>query len=230
MQRWALTIQAISLILPVSAFAGIPVDEPFICPVGGEEFTITGTSSCSSSGRTMSYRPQSSCDFVTRLPVCPSNGLPVYQKFSDEQIARLEDFIETPEYQELMHLPPWQRAYGVAEYLDQAGSPTGFSLALNAMWYESDSFFDHAENLARFQTEADQELERLDAEKRPYLQAIVGYTLSKFGQIDEAKTYLDRADATPDISEYLQKYIVAIRTCQTDMSAEGCGPDDRFEP
>lgn len=87
-----------SLIFPMvfsagTAFAGMPVETPFTCPVGGEEFVITDTMSCSEMGRTMLLRPVTSCDFVTRLPVCPGNGFPAYRDATEEELARLDTLV-----------------------------------------------------------------------------------------------------------------------------------------
>ncbi|MEM9342480.1 MAG: hypothetical protein AAGA87_05500, partial [Pseudomonadota bacterium] len=57
-----------AIFLSSAAGAGTPFEDTMTCPVGGEEFTIVSTASCSTMGRTMSFRPVTSCDFVTRLP------------------------------------------------------------------------------------------------------------------------------------------------------------------
>ena len=60
--------------------------------------------SCSSMGATMSLRPITSCDFVTRLPVCPSNGLPLFKDFPADEVARPERYVQTPDYAALRDL------------------------------------------------------------------------------------------------------------------------------
>lgn len=215
---------------PHLSWAGTPVTDTMVCPVGGESFENTGTLSCSTQGRTMSFRPVTSCDFVTRLPVCPSNGLPVYQNFSDEQVADLDSFLETPEFERLKLLPPWQRAYGVSEHLGETGTAISFNLLLNAMWYETDSFLANDGALDSLLTETDSELERSPEESKPFLDAIIGYTLLVSGRVDEAEMRLDRASQASIESEYLLQYIATIRECQSDMQRDGCRPDDMFNP
>lgn len=228
MTGWTIFIRVLILGLPAMAFAGDPARETITCPVGGEEFTITTGSMCSAQGRTMSLRHNSSCDFVTRLPVCPENGLPVYQQFSDEQILMLQEFMRSPEYQALLSLPPWQRAYGIARHLDQAGTDTGFAIVINAMWYETGPFFENADFPVHFRDEADRELQRMRAGQQPYLQALLAYVLSNAGRVEAANTYLDRVEAVPDLPDDLRRYIAAVRSCQADMSKPGCRPDDPF--
>ncbi len=215
---------------PSLSWSGTPTDETFVCPVGGEQFTITGTLSCSTQGRTMSFRPLTSCDFVTRLPICPTNGLPVYQDFSNEQVSDLEVFLETPDFTQLKQLPPWQRAYGVAEHLGQSGTATSFGLLLSSMWYEFEGFIKNDDILDQFLAEADGELERAAEADKPFLEAIVGYVLMASDRIEEAEVRLTRASEAPDTPDFLLQYISAVRACQPNMEMEGCRPHDRFDP
>jgi len=212
------------------AWAGIPTDRTVICPVGGEEFTVTSTLSCSVQGRTMSFRPQTSCDFVTRLPVCPGNGLPIYQEFSEGQISELESFLVTQEYASLLTLPPWQRAYGISQHLGEAGTGTAFNLLLNAMWYETDEFLASDVALDQFLTESEDEFQRVPDESKPFLDAIIAYTLSMAGRMEEADVRLDRASEAAGAEEYLQSYISAIKSCQNNMDQQGCRPFEPFNP
>lgn len=198
--------------------------------MGGEQFTITGTLSCSTQGRTMSFRPLTSCDFFTRLPICPTSGLPVYQEFSDEQVSDLEVFLETPDFAQLRQLPPWQRAYGVAEHLGQSGTATAFGLLLSSMWYEFENFISNEDILEQFLVEVDAELERAPNPDKPFLEAIVGYVLMASGRAEEAEIRLNRASEAIDAPDFLLQYISAIRACQPNLEVEGCRPHDRFDP
>jgi len=215
---------------PISSWAGTPVDETVVCPVGGERFTITGTLSCSTQGRTMSFKPLTSCDFVTRLPVCPSNGLPMYQEFSEEQLSNVEEFLETSDFAQLKLLPPRQRAYGVSKHLGQSGTAASFGLLIRSMWYETEAFIGNEVVLDPFLVESEGELERASIEDKPFLEAIVGYALMASGRADEAKIWLDRASETEAAPEYLFQYISAIRACRYNMQSDGCRPHDRFDP
>ncbi|MEO9650934.1 MAG: hypothetical protein ABJ360_23925 [Roseobacter sp.] len=215
---------------PISSWAGTPTDETVVCPVGGEKFTITGTASCSTMGRTMSFKPLTSCDFVTRLPVCPSNGLPVYQEFSEEQLSNLDGFLKTSDFAQLKLLPPWQRAYGVSQHLGQSGTATSFGLLISSLWYETEAFLGNEVILDQFLVESEGELERASVEDKPFLEAIIGYTLMASGRADEAEIWLGRASETESAPEYLFQYISAIRACRSNMQSDRCRPHDRFDP
>ena len=218
------------LVLGNSAWAGIPIDETVVCPVGGEKFTVTRTASCTTFGRTMSFRPYTSCEFITRLPVCPSNGLPMYQEFTADQVTELTTFVEAPSYATLKDLSPWQRAYGLSVHLGQSGTETAFWLLMNAMWYEADVFFESDVALNQLLQEAEFELERTPEENRPFLNAILAYALTHAGRIDEANEKLESARKAPDTPDYLQKYISAVEVCQSDAEAEVCQPNAGFKP
>jgi hypothetical protein len=198
------------------------------CPVGGEEFTTTGTASCTTMGRTMSFRPLTSCDFITRLPVCPSNGLPVFDEFTEDQVAELATFLKTTEYEKIKMLPPWQRAYALAVHLGQSGTETAFWLMQNSMWYETESFFESQEALDQLLHEAEFELKRAPEEARPFMNSVFAYALAYAGRLEESNERLKLAEQAADAPEHLQKYISAVRACQADMTAQECQPDTRF--
>jgi hypothetical protein len=212
------------------ALAGIPVDETVVCPVGGEEFTVTATLSCSTFGRTMSFRQETSCDFVTRLPLCPSNGLPVYQEYSDAQIAELTSLMETPRYTALRLLPPWQRAYGISVHLGQSETETSFRLLLSALWFETEPFFESLVALDQLIYEAEFELERAPEEARPFLNAILAYALAYAGRVEESDQRLMLARQAANNPDHLRQYIAAIEACQSNMEAAECRPDAPLDP
>ena len=211
------------------SWAGKPVDETKVCPVGGEKFTVTSTISCSTLGRTMSMRPFTSCEFVTWLPVCPANGLPLYQEFTEEQVSKLEIFLETEEYQKLKTLPPWQRAYGVSQHLGQSGTSIAFHLLYSAMWYEGEKFLKSEMAVDQFLIEAESEVGRVSERDRPFLQTIIAYVLISSERSNEADNWLEKATQSAEVSDYLKQYISAVRACQNDIGREGCRPLDSFD-
>ncbi|ASP36065.1 hypothetical protein CHH27_24750 [Labrenzia sp. VG12] len=225
-------------IFATPVFAGIPVEREMTCPVGGEVFKVVETLSCTSFGRTMSFRGVSSCEFVTRLPVCPGNGLPLYVDFSEDELEKLEVFMKTDAYQAIQAVPPWQRAYRVAAELDHTGSNRGFFLLLQALWYESDTFLKDAAGLDALETEAEGEVARAGARQKAYAAAIVSYALFAADRPEKAQVWFERAvelvDALGEDHEadrtYLKAYLARVSTCRSDMSVESCRPNAGFEP
>ncbi len=217
------------VLLGTAAHAGIPTQQEMRCPVGGETFSIVGTASCSTMGRSMSFRPRSSCEFVTALPVCPSNGLPVYRGFTAEEITELELFMQTDTYEALRNQSDWQRAYGVATHLGEAGSATTFGIMLNAFWRDPMGVAGSEFMMAQLEAELGQELERATDEDRPFLHAIFAYALAVADRPAASAEQLVKAEAG-DVPDVLRAYIDAIRACQPKMDTRECGPDAPFDP
>lgn len=214
-----------------ASWAGEPIESFAVCPVGGETFSIAGTTSCTTfPPRTMSFRQESSCDWITKLPVCPTNGLPIYKDFTPKQIMELTSFIETAEYSAVRELPPWQRAYAISKHLGESGSPIAFDLLLNALWYETMSFLESKAGIDQLLFEAEAELARAPAADRPFLNAILAYWLALAGRLEESDKQLDLAKKASDIPDHLMKYITAIEFCQADMTSEKCGPNTPIIP
>ncbi len=218
-----------SILFSSAVWAGMPVEATMKCPVGGEEFTITKTPSCTTMGRTMSFRPRTTCDFITRLPVCPSNGLPVYQEFSEEQVIDLTRFMESEAYASLKQLPPWYRAYRIAEHLGETKTRATFGLLLEAFWYQPEEFLDSETAMDHLLAEAGFELERLQEPSRPFLHAFLGYAMASAERFAESSDHLAQAKATPGIPEELRAYIARVESCHEDMSAPECQPSAPFK-
>lgn len=85
----------------VAAEAGFPVSERMTCPIGGGRFTFTTTASYSTWGARPDGKPFGSWEFPLALPVCPDNGLVVYDEFDEEALRRLRPLVASPEYRAL---------------------------------------------------------------------------------------------------------------------------------
>ncbi|QHQ36423.1 hypothetical protein [Algicella marina] len=221
---------AIVLLAAGPAMAGQPVETKLTCPVGGEAFTVTGTLSCSNLGRTMSFRPVTTCDFRTRLPVCPGNGLPMYSPFSDAQVTDLTAWLESEEFAAAKALPKWQRAYVVAEHLGQAGTNIGFGLMLQALWFEEAEFLASDSAMDTLLEEAKGEVERVPEMDGAFVHAIMAYGLARAGRMEDAEEQAAAAEVAGDGNADLEAYLVALRACFADMSAEACQPDAAYQP
>jgi hypothetical protein len=218
----------LGLVLAGAAAAGTPVDVQMTCPVGGETFTVTETASCSTYGRSMALRQMSSCDFVTRLPVCPGNGLPLYRTFEGDDIARLDAVVTGPDWPGLRSLSDWQRAYALADRLGERGE-AGFGLQLGALWYESDRFLADPVAMSLFDLAADAAIEGADPGSVPYLKALKAYVRVASGRRDEATSMLAElrrlATGNADMSRYLDR----LAACNVDWVPDSCGPGAPFD-
>lgn len=99
--RKAVVAASFALILSLASMpimAGTPYEEDMVCPIGGEKFKHTSTGSYSTFGARPDGKPYGSWIFPMPIPVCPSNLLPIYSKFSAEEIARLKPLVGSAEY------------------------------------------------------------------------------------------------------------------------------------
>jgi len=121
-------------LLPSAAPAGTPYEEEMTCPIGGEKFEHTATASYSTFGSRPDGKPYGSWTFPMPLPVCPSSGLPIYAKFTKEQIARLTPMVASAEFKATAADTPYYRA---AWLMERAGDRPADDIAwmvLQASW------------------------------------------------------------------------------------------------
>jgi len=206
-----------------SAFAGMMTDEEIICPVGGETFKVAGTASCSTMGRTLSLKPVTSCDFVTRLPVCPSNGLPVYRDFEDSDIKALESFMKTDAYSNLQSEQPYLRAYYIAKEVEPTDSQEPFFLLENGIWYgDKDTKLD-----TLYQSELDSINESLPEEDLPFFLAAGAHHAWMTGEKERAAQLLLSAKILDNgEAGYLSRYLQRLDACfRGNLNADECTSD-----
>lgn len=99
--RKAIAAASFALIVSLASMpvvAGTPYEEDMVCPIGGEKFKHTSTGSYSTFGARPDGKPYGSWIFPMPIPVCPSNLLPIYDKFTPEKIAKLEPLVRSAEY------------------------------------------------------------------------------------------------------------------------------------
>lgn len=218
------------LLVGAAAHAGEPVEETMRCPVGKKPFKIVSTLSCSTMGATISMREITSCEFITHLPVCPANGLPVYREFDKGEIKELKALLKTEDYQALLAQPDYFRAYSVERHLKPEGSGEAFWLLQRGLWLDHQKMEKVPDLGTVFLKEANQEKNRVSEDEKPYFLAAVGYQLLRFGNVKEAKRWLRDAKDASDGSDFLSAYIRAVTGCIGNMAKERCKPDAPFEP
>lgn len=219
---------AMAIFIPGPAIAGSPIWVEVTCPVGGETFTITDTLSCSHAHRFMTMRPNTSCEFVTRLPVCPSNGLPLYRTFTADELTRLLQIMRTEAWQALSPASPWQRARFLAQTFEQTGKPEAFNLMLDFMWYDWEAFIVTPDMVDDLLAEAEGEYTRAP-EHAETLRTIMAFVLLHADRYDAAMDLLAEAEAG-SLSPMQANHIAAVRHCANDISNAACGPNSLIEP
>lgn len=202
---------------PAAALAGRPVPDMVTCPVGGETFEVTNTLSCTSFGpHLLSLAPNTSCDFITHLPQCPGNKLPIYAPFEPEEIAELEVLVETPEYLAVAEAhSKFYLAWWIATKLGNA-SPERLSLILvQGIWWDTDRVMADPVHLSAAREAMAVFAETADPESAPVIYALTSWVHMISGDLDGAKAWLARAEAAASgiKNELADEYLPALRSC-----------------
>lgn len=205
-----------------NAPAGMPVEREMTCPIDGETFTVTGTASCSMLGSRMTLRRITSCDWVTRLPVCPASGLPLYRRFGAEETGRLRAVVETEAYRALGNASPWLRAAHVARALPDPDPAMPFWLLVQGLGVDRGPGIADAAYRAEILARAPDAIPAFPPEMQGVLTALTAFVASHDGQAGRAREILDGLE--PEPGTFLERYAGAIRTC-LDAGGEACDPD-----
>jgi hypothetical protein len=115
--RILLPIAALLLAAPSAASTFVEVEK--ICPVGGEKFKHMELMSISTFGAMPDGMPIGSGIFPIQPPMCPGNGLVMYDEFDAAAIAKLEKIVPGEAYQAMRRQEtPFYLAYRLAAELD----------------------------------------------------------------------------------------------------------------
>ena len=207
--------------------AGVPHEETLVCPIGNETVEVVGTSSCTyGMATTMSLRSVSSCDFVTRLPVCPSSGIPLYAEFPPAATERLKAFIETDGYRESLEASRYLRAYLIDLELNLLSDQERFWMLQDGHFYDAGTTFGDAAYFRAYQTALDKALEATDDENAAFMRAMAAYASFKAGDEALARDLMAAAETlTGNYSETIKAYIALLDACLGRPNAEECQPE-----
>lgn len=203
--------------LPGLAAAGTPYQEEMTCPVGGEVFEVTYTYSCTSfTPHFLSLAPQSSCDWVTHLPQCPGNRLPVYKQFTAGEIADLATLVGSPAYTDIADR---HSRFFLAHWLDGelngSDAKARFFLLLQGLWWDTATVTADPEHLAATLTELEAALPGVDPEEAPVYLGIGAYLSVLLDDFDAADAWLARANAAMEgtTNEFAASYLTVLGAC-----------------
>lgn len=221
-----------------AAYAGIPTSEPMVCPVGGEKFTITGTASCSQFGLTQDFymRRPSSCDFVTRLPQCPDNKLPMYKEFSKDEVALLKDYVQSEEYKAAAGRSRFYLAKKVDDHLVAKGSERamGFNYLLGGLQFDRENTETDAEYRAWFVAAGEAEITAAaEPADIPYVRLLMAYAKLQGGQFEESSALVQavKTDATvKDDNKLVKSYVARLEECLAAKDPSKCPSTDMVVP
>ncbi len=217
-----LLITAIALGLMGNAQAGFPVQDKMTCPLGGKSFEVTSTASCSSMGVYMNLQSVTSCDFVTRLPQCPDNGLWVYKDFSDDELELLPAILDSENYKLAGSMSRYYQAYLIEQALPEPDMVTSFFLLQQGIWYDPiEETLDDPKFYAAYEATLTPALDDEELESAEFYEAAQIMYMIHHGALEEAN-YKYKAIIVEDKSdnEYYKSYLNALNYCLDNPSDE----------
>ena len=173
---------------PVSA--STPYMAKMKCPVGGKSFEYLSTASYSTWGSRLDGKPYGSWEFPNPLPICPDNGLVVFDEFSKEQIAVLKAAIAEQDYRAMSDRDtPYYRAHWLSRKLGRDAMDTAW-LLVQASW-EADP---DPTLKARYQREYVDEIRAIPQPQDPQVWTIMQLRaangLRELGRFEDAQALL----------------------------------------
>ncbi|SIO04347.1 hypothetical protein SAMN02745824_2739 [Parasphingorhabdus marina DSM 22363] len=225
-----------AMLFATAAHAGIPVTNDVECPVGGENFQTVGTASCSNFGGSQDFllKVSTSCDFVTRLPQCPGNRLPMYKKFSDDEIKRLESYLQSREFQSFSSRSRYFIAKKVDDFLVSGGSEKVVSIyfLLGGLQHDRGNTLSDPEYLAFLDSFDAASLAERSKDDLPYIRLVIAYTHFVRKSYDEAQKLLDlvKSSVPERENKFLTTYITRLESCMAETGETSCRSTEQVMP
>lgn len=236
MVKRKLAIGAFLAMLATASHAGVPYQQKQVCPVGGQKFETIGTGSCSTSGFTQDFffkRP-SSCDFVTRLPQCPDNKLPLYKEFTKDEVTLLEAYMATEEYLAIEGRSRFYIAKKIDDFLVAKGSAPvmNFSYLLGGLQNDRENTENDNEYRQWVIDAGVQDIGKGDPADIPYVRLLMAYTAYLGGQFDQASVLLQavKEDVSVKDSPLVKTYVAKVERCVLAKDINLCPSTDYVMP
>jgi hypothetical protein len=172
------------------AFAGMPVSQSAKCPVGGKTFTYVTTASYSTWGSRPDGKMYGSWEFPLALPICPDNGLVMFDAFSVDEVKQLKTILVQPEYRSIIGTETsYFRAYWLMKQLGRDPVMAAWVL-VQASWQADDEPAKKARYQALYVEEIRKLEKRSDEVTWLIMQGRAVNGLRELGRFDEAATLL----------------------------------------
>ncbi len=224
------------LVTATSAIAGIPTINTLTCPVGGKTFTTTGTASCTTFGGSQDFllKVQTSCDFVTRLPRCPDNGLPMYKDFSAKEVALLESYLKSAEYLALVGRSRFFTARKIDEYLVRSGSVPVFDFwyLLGGLQHDRAATLTDPDYLQMLKAAGRLDLAKAERKDVPIMRLLLAYAGYLTRDFAAAKTDLGAVESDDSVKDnkFVQTYAKRLSACIKAEDVKLCPAGDQVMP
>lgn len=215
--------------------AGIPTTDTLTCPTTGKTFKVAGTASCTTFGGSQDFflLARTSCDFVTKLPQCPENGLPLYKDFSPAEIALLKEYVGTDEYRLVAGRSRFVIAKKVDDYLTGKGSKSafGFWYALAGLQYDRASTQNDPEYITWVKEKAAIELTRAEGADATVIRLVLAYLDYLAGNFEAAEAGLKTVQTDASVKEHwlVGAYFSRLTACVKAHDTSLCPSDGKVK-
>ncbi len=208
------TLLILSLSASQSVWAGMPIDKEVSCAIGGEKFKTTSTMSCTTFGQTMSMQPITSCEFVTKLPQCPGNKLPMYKEFSEAELLEIEKIMHTEAYKDAATKSRYFLAATIEQSLSSPDVVEIFSLLQQGLWYTPKQSYEDSDYMRAYHKSAKAAFAQEDYESKPFWRGAQAMVFIGEGNLTAARNNIklmktDNAES----KDYLKSYKRALTYC-----------------
>lgn len=173
----------------------------------------------------MSLRQRSTCDFVTRLPVCAGNGFPVYRAFTEVEIQQARQMVQEEWYAEAASQSRYYRAYLIEKKLDASGEDALFNLLQNGYFFDPEKTYGDEAYYAAFQQAANDFYISAPDQGRKLALLAMAFATVHSAEPDAAWSMLEGAKLieTPDIP-FFDYYLGLVEGCVSSPEAAKCQP------
>ncbi|MDU8926532.1 hypothetical protein RXV86_03955 [Alisedimentitalea sp. MJ-SS2] len=210
------------------ATAGSPINVDLACPIWDETAPAIESPSCSSTGRgTLSLRSITSCDFITRLPVCPKSGIPLYWGFDGIDPATLEEIVASDAWKALEGKSRYLRAHLLEMRLELLNPVQRFLLMYGGYQYDLDKSWGDEQYLSVLLPIADAAIAASNDDMPIFINLMTALALIHAHRPDDAKARIEAARAHPQFAGYPAPGVVAdaMTACLHTPEAETCHPE-----
>ncbi len=215
------------LALSSAVLAGEPVHTIIDCPIGGSPVEVVQTSSCSygSPDVELSMRRISSCDFVTRLPVCERADFPVYRRFTEAEQQQARQMVQEDWYIATQGASRYYRAYLIEKKLNASGEVALFNLLQSGYFFDPENTFGKEDYLAAFRAAANEFYVTAAAHDRKRALLAMAFAAVHSAEPEQAWSMLEGAKLieAPNIP-FFDYYLGLVEACVETPEAEACQP------
>lgn len=174
----------------------------------------------------MSLRRPSSCDFITRLPVCEREAFPILRDYTRDEVRTLKTLVQDPWYQAAKSQSRYLRAVLVEQKLGTMSLEEQFWLLQQGHFYDPANTYGNPTYFAAFRDVANAYQKEASAEDKQFILLAAAFARVHSSEPQKALSIL-KSEAAMDFPEHwlFTPYAELVRACVKTPKAERCASD-----